>query len=324
MAFYENVKAFVVYVSSLRLRINIHPTRKVQLALLPTKEVTVPTEYSDFTDVFLEKFANVFSERTRANEHAIELEEGKQIPYGPIYSLVPVELKTFKTYIKTNLANGFIQASKSPTNALILFVCKLDGSFCLCVDYWGLNNLTIKNWYPLPLIGKFLDRLGQAKHFIQFNLTSAYHWMRIKEGNEWKTAFRTRYGHFEYQVMPFGLSNAPASFQGYINKILAEKLDIFVIVYLDDIFIYTEDPGQAHVDAVRWVLKKLRKNGLFANLKKCRFHKDKDRFLRYVMSAQGVQMEEERINVVNNWSEPKFVRDIQVFLVFPNSYHCFI
>ena len=93
------------------------------------------------------------------------------------------------------------------------------------------------------MIGESLDRLGRAKRFTQLDLTSAYHQMRIKEGDEWKTAFRTRYGHFEYQVMPFGLSNAPASFQGYINKILAEKLDIFVIIYLDDIFIYTEDQG---------------------------------------------------------------------------------
>ena len=118
------------------------------------------------------------------------------------------------------------------------------------MDYWGLNNLTIKNRYPLPLIGESLDRLGRAKRFTQLDLTSAYHRMRIKEGDEWKTAFRTRYGHFEYQVMPFGLSNAPASFQGYINKILAEKLDIFVIVYLDDILIYIEDPGQGHMEVV--------------------------------------------------------------------------
>ena len=110
--------------------------------------------------------------------------------------------------------------------------------------------------------------------------------------------------------MLFRLCNAPASFQGYINKILAKKLNIFVIVYLDDILIYTEDPGQAHVDAVRWVLEELRKNGLFANLKKCRFHKDEVRFLEYVMSAQGVRMEEKKIDAVKNWPEPKSVRDI--------------
>ena len=120
----------------------------------------------------------------------------------------------------------------------------------------------------LSLIGKSLDRLGQAKQFIQLNLTSVYYRIRIKEGNEWETAFWTRDGHFKYQVMFFELSNTPASFQGYISKILAEKLDIFVIVYLDDIFIYTKDPGQAHVDAVQCVLEELRKNGLFTKLKK--------------------------------------------------------
>ena len=125
-------------------------------------------------------------------------------------------------------------------------------------------------------------------------------------------------------MIPFGLSNAPASFQGYINKILVEKLDIFVIVYLDDILIYTEDQGQGHVKAVRWVLDLLRKNGLFANLKKCRFHKDEVRFLGYVVSSQGIRMEDERIEAVRNWPEPKSVRDIQVFIVFANFYRRFI
>ena len=180
-------------------------------------------------------------ERIKLNEHAINLENSKQPPYGPIHSLGPVELETLKTYIETHMKIGFIWPSKSLVDAPIFFNNKPFGSLCLCVDYWALNNLTIKNWYPLPLIVESLDRLGRAKRFTQLDLTSAYHQMRIKEGDEWKTAFQTRYGHFEYQVMPFGLSNAPACFQGYINKILAEKLDIFVIVYLDDILIYTED-----------------------------------------------------------------------------------
>ena len=256
----------MVHVTSLSTMV-IHPAREAQIALLVAEKVKIPTEYSDFSNVFSEEKALILSEATELNQHAIELQEGQQPLYGPIYSLGPVELETLKTYIKTNLANGFIRPSKSPAGALILFVGKPDGSLRLCVDYQGLNNLTIKNRYPLPLIGESLDRLGRAKRFTQLDLTSAYHRMRIKEGDEWKTAFRTRYGHFEYQVMPFRLSNAPASFQGYINKILAEKLDIFVIVYLDDIFIYTKDPGQGHVEAVRWVLDVLRRHGLFANLK---------------------------------------------------------
>ena len=180
------------------------------------KEITFkPSKYSDYSNVFSTENTAELPENTRMNEHTIELEK----------------------------TNGFIRLSKSPARAPIPFDRKSDGSFHLCVDYWGLNNLTIKNQYPLPLIGESLDRLGRAKRFTQLDLTNAYHRMRIREGDEWKTAFRTRYGHFEYQVMLFGLSNAPATFQGYVNKILAEKLDIFVVVYLDDILIYTEDLG---------------------------------------------------------------------------------
>ena len=306
----ENSKTFVIHVTSLSLVSGIHLDREAQIAFLLIEEVKILDEYSDFTDVFSKEKDLVLLERTKFNEHTIDLEDGKQPPYGPIYSLGPVELETLKTYIETHLKTGFIRPSKSPAGAPILFDKKPDGSLRLCVDYRGLNNLTIKNRYPLPLIGESLDRLGWAKRFIQLDLTSAYHQMRIKEGDEWKMAFQTRYGHFEYQVMPFRLSNTPASFQGYINKILAEKLDIFVIVYLDDIFIYTKDQGQGHVEAVRWVLDLLRKNGLFANLKKCRFHKDEVRFLGYVVSSQGIRMEDERIKAVRNWPEPKSVRDI--------------
>ena len=148
--------------------------------------------------------------------------------------------------------------------------------------------------------------------------------MKIKEGNEWKTAFRTRYGHFEYQIIFFRLSNAPASSQGYINKILAEKLDVFIIVYLDNILIYTKDAGQAHVDAVQWVLNKLRKHGLFAKLKKFCFHNYEVWFFGYVVSAQRVKIEDKQIEAVKNWPELKSMRDIQVFLSFANFYQRFI
>ncbi len=162
-----------------------------------------------------------------------------------------MELEILKAYIENNQASGFIRPSKSPAGASILFNKKPDSSLRLCVDYQDLNNLTIKNWYPLPLVGELLDRLGRARRFSQLNLTNIYHQMRIREGDEWKTVFRTRYGHFKYQVMPFGLINAPATFQGYINKILAEKFDVLVIVYLDNILIYTKNEGKEHVQTVR-------------------------------------------------------------------------
>ena len=133
--------------------------------MLPTEKVTMSTKYSDFANIFLEKVADVFPEQSGANEHPIELEKGKQPPYGPIYSLGPVEFEILKTYIETNLGNGFIWASKLSVDALILFVRKPNSNLCLCINCWGFNNLTIKNRYLLPLIGKFLDQIDQAKWF---------------------------------------------------------------------------------------------------------------------------------------------------------------
>ena len=189
MALDEKFETFVVHVESLNLTPGIHPDKVAQIAFLLAKKVRIPDEYSDFADVFLEDKVLVLPERIKLNEHAIDLENGKQPPYGLIYSLGLVELETLKTYIETHLKTGFIQLSKSLAGTLILFNKKPDGSFYLCVDYRGLNNLIIKNWYPLPLIGELLDRLGQAKRFTQLDLTSAYHQMRIKEGDKWKTAF---------------------------------------------------------------------------------------------------------------------------------------
>ena len=185
----KNIKAFVIHISSRGLKKAIYLAKKAKMVLLFAKEVTISAKYLDFVNVFLKDLANIFPEQTKVNEHAIKLKKSKKALYRPIYSLGPVELKTFKIYIKTNLANGFIKASKSPASTPILFLCKPNGSFYLCVDYSGLNNLTIKNKYLLLLISELLDRLDQAKRFIILDLTNAYYWIRIKEGNEWKTVF---------------------------------------------------------------------------------------------------------------------------------------
>ena len=170
----------MVHVAALDIEgtnIVIHLFWVAQIRLLKVNKasITVPTKYSDYTDIFLSELVAELPEHISINDHAIKLEDGKRPPYGPIYSLEPVELETLKAYIKTNLANGFIRLSKSPTEAPILFNHKSDGSFCLCVNYRGLNNLTIKNRYPLSLISKLLDCLGQAKQFTQLDLTNAYY-----------------------------------------------------------------------------------------------------------------------------------------------------
>ena len=247
-ALYEKSKTFVVYIAALETSpgsagITIYLSQAAQIAASKQdKALTkVPSKYADYADVFSFNLVMELPKNTGINKHAIELRDDKQPPYRPIYSLELVKLKTLKTYIKTHLKTGFIQPFKSPAGASILFNKKPDGNHWLCVNYWGVNNLTIKNQYLLLLISEALDWLGRAKQFTQLKLSSAYYQMRIRKGDEWKTAFRTWYGHFEYQVVLFRLSNAPASFQGYIKRILAKKLDVFVIVYLDNILIYIEN-----------------------------------------------------------------------------------
>ena len=199
----EEFETFVVYVAALEALlagIAIHPSQKAQIsALIRDKTPTIfLSEYVDYADIFSFKLTMELPENTGMNKQAIKLQEGKQPPYEPIYNLGPMELETLKTYIKTHLKIRFIWHFNSPVCAPILFDKKADGSFELCFKYWGLNNLTIKNWYLLPLIREALNWLSRAKQFNQLDLTSTYHQMRIKEGDEWKTAFRTWYSHFKY------------------------------------------------------------------------------------------------------------------------------
>ena len=178
------IEAQIKAQSEVHSRAQIQDEAQVGALLFDEAPTEVPVEYSDYSNVFLAENAAKLSENTGMNEHAIELEEGKEPLFGPIYILGPVELETFKIYIEINLANGFICLSKSPAGAPILFNRKSDGSLRLCVDYRGLNNITIKNRYPLHLIGESLDRLDRAKRFIQLDLTNAYHRMRIHEDDK--------------------------------------------------------------------------------------------------------------------------------------------
>ena len=162
---------YIVYVASFRstslTSLNVHPFREPQISGLIVKKAPtkVPAKYSDFANIFSPDLAMKLPKHTEINTHTIDLEEDKQLPYGPIYSLVPVELETLKTHIKSNLANSFIGPSKSPAGAPILFGKKPDGTLCLCINYQGLNNITIKNWYPLPIISESLNHLSRAKQF---------------------------------------------------------------------------------------------------------------------------------------------------------------
>ena len=284
----------------------------------------IPAEYRDLADVFSETKADELPPHRGPLDHSIPLEEGAKPSYGPIYNLSEIELQTLKQYIDTQLPKGFIRPSTSPYGAPVLFVKKPHGrGLRLCVDYRALNRSTIKNRYPLPLITELLDRMKKAKKFTKIDLRTAYNLIRIALGDEFKTAFRTRFGHFEYCVMPFGLTNAPATFQSYINQVLHEFLDVFCTAYMDDIMIYSETLEE-HVVHVRKVLQKLLDNKLYASLEKCEFHKDQISFLGYIISSNGIAMEPDRVSSIVDWPIPTSIRDIQIFLGFANFYRRFI
>ena len=222
------------------------------------------------------------------------------------------------------LASVKIRPNKSPAGSPVLFVPKPHGrGLRLCVDYRGLNKVTIANRYALPLMNELRDRVQGAKIFTKIDLKAGFHLIRIKKGDEWKTAFRTRYGHFQYNVMPFGLENAPATFQNMMNDILRDMLDAGTVVYIDDILIYSETEEQ-HVELVREVLSRLEKHSLAIEPEKCFWHQEKVDFLGYVVSAKGIEMATDKVETILKWREPQNVTEVQSFLGFANFYRRFI
>ena len=281
----------------------------LQVGLGPAE--TLPLEYQDFSDVFDEEAASQLPFDTKI-QHSIPLEEGQTAPYGPIYPLSAEELRVLREYLDKFLARGWIRKSESPAGSPILFVPKKDGGLRLCVDYRALNKVTVKNRHPLPLISETLDRLSGAAVYTKFDLRDAYHRIPIADKDIWKTAFRTRYGHFEYAVMPFGLTNAPATFQAYINEALGDLLDTICVAYLDDILIFSAT-REEHAKHVRMVLERLRQFKLYVKLSKCQFSTQEVEFLGFIVNVDGVKMDPSRVQAIQEWPRPKSYHDIQVF-----------
>ena len=282
----------------------------------------VPSEYHKFANVFSKTKAETLPPH-RSYDLKINLEEGVQPPVGPIYSLSASEQEALKNFIEENLNTGFIRPTSSLYSVLVLFVKKKDGSLRLCVDFRGLNCISKKDRYPLPLISDLLNSPRKARVFLKIDLHHAYHLVHIANSDEWKTAFRTRYGSFEWSVMPFGLTNAPVAFQQFMNNIFSDLLDACVIIYLDDILIYSNNMSKHH-QHMKEVLKRLRKAGLYAKAEKYEFHSESVEYLGYILSSSGLTMSDNKIKIIQDWLEPKKVKDIQSFLGFANFYHQFI
>jgi hypothetical protein len=298
----------------------------VLAALQPEKELesnpAAATLLAEFADVFPDQLPSELPPR-RDVDHRIELTQNSPPAARGMYRMSPGELDELKAQLKELLESGFIQPSKSPFGASVLFVKKKDGSMRMCVDYRDLNRITIKNRYPLPRVEELFDRLRGAKFFSKIDLRSGYHQVRIHPDDVPKTAFRTRYGHFEFLVLPFGLTNAPATFMHLMQSIFGPHLDVFVIVFLDDILIFSKTENE-HKQHVRKVLELLRKHKLFAKKSKCEFFQQSVSFLGHVVSAEGISMEQDKVKAITDWPRPKSSTEVRSFLGLAGYYRRFV
>jgi Reverse transcriptase (RNA-dependent DNA polymerase) len=220
--------------------------------------------------------------------------EGKEPKPQHIYSLSEKELQVLREYINENLKKGYIRPSISLARYPVLFVPKSNGKLRMCVDYRQLNTITVKNRYTLSLIHEMQDRIKGSKIFTKIDIREGYYKIRMKEGEEWKTVWGFRLGHYEQLVILFGLINAPASFQALINDIFREYLDIFVVAYLDDILIYLTNEKD-HIKQVNLVLEALGKAGMRINGPKCTFHAKEVEFLGYIVGSDGIKMDPKKV-----------------------------
>lgn len=276
----------------------------------------------------LHEYADVFSLPTslppsRSIDHRIELIPGSSPPCHATRRMSPLELEELRKQLDELLEKGYIVPSKSPYGAPILFVKKKDGTMRLCIDYRSLNDQTIKNKYPLPYIDEIFDQLRGAKYYTKIDLVSGYHQIRIHPDDIEKTAFRTRYGLYQWLVLPFGLTNAPATFTRLMQDVLSPLLDKFVINFIDDILIYSNSI-QEHEQHVREVLSLLRQHKLHAKREKCEFITTQVSFLGHVISAEGVSMDPAKIKSILEWPPLKSIKDVRSFLGLAGYYRRFV
>ena len=289
---------------------------------VPTVNTVAATILDEYRDVFpAELPAGLPPQRTI--DHRIEVIPGSTPPSRPTYRMSDVELAEVKKQLAELQQLGFIRPSKSPYGAPILFVKKKDGTLRMCIDYRALNKITIKNKYPLPRIDELLDRLHGATVFSKIDLRSGYHQVRIHPSDIDKTAFNTRYGHYEYLVLPFGLTNAPATFMHLMNSVFADYLDEFVIVFLDDVLVFSRTTEE-HKRHVRLVLQRLREHRLYANMKKCEFFQPKISFLGHVVSRDGIGMDPDKVQAIQQWPPLRTVGDVRSFLGLAGYYRKFV
>ncbi|CAI7867540.1 unnamed protein product [Closterium sp. NIES-53] len=259
----------------------------------------------------------------RPEDHKIQLEPGAQPTVRTQWRLTQPELEDLRSQIDALLEKGFIRASTSPFAALILFTPKKDGGLRMCIEYRALNRVTIKSRYPIPCTDDLLDQLREARYFSKIDLRGGCHQIRVFADDCHKTAFRTRYGSYEFTVMPFGLTNAPSTFQLTMNRIFRDLLDRCVIVYVDNILIFSKT-REHHLRDLDAVFKRLQENRLITKGSKCEFFKKELEFLGHVVSRDGIKIDPAKIKTIQEWKSPTNITELQSFLGFVNYVRRFI
>jgi hypothetical protein len=276
---------------------------------------------SEFPDVFPEELPGMPPDCEI--KFVIELVPGTAPIFKRPYRMAANQLVELKEQLQELLDKGYIHPSASPWGALVIFVPKNDGTQRMCVDYRSLNEVTIKNKYHLPRIDDLFDQLKGVCIFSKIDLRSGYHQLKIRATNIPKTAFITRYGLYEYTVMSFGLTNAPAYFMYLMNKVFIEYLDEFMVVFINNILIFSKNEEE-HDEHLRLVLQKLRENQLYAKLCKCEFWLKEVAFLGHIISEGGISVDPSKVESVLNWNTPQNVSDIRSFLGLAGYYSRFI
>ncbi|KAK1602123.1 hypothetical protein QYE76_017166 [Lolium multiflorum] len=296
----------------------------------PTSPPSGPMTRARAKAIHDKEFGDVFPEEVPAGlpplrgiEHQIDLIPGASLPNRAPYRTNPEETKEIQKQVQALLDKGYIRISLSPCAVPVILVPKKDGTWRMCVDCRAINNITIRYRHPIPRLEDMLDELSGAAVFSKIDLRSGYHQIRMKEGDEWKTAFKTKFGLYEWLVMPFGLTNAPSTFMRLMNHVLREFIGKFVVVYFDDILIYSRNESD-HTIHIRHVLQVLRDNQLYGNLEKCTFCKDKVIFLGYVVSKHGVEVDESKIEAIQNWPTPMNVSQVRSFHGLAGFYRRFV
>jgi hypothetical protein len=286
---------------------------------LPSLAVSLLQE---FEDVFQEEMPNELP-LIRGIEHQIDFVPGAAIPIRPAYRSNPEETKELQWQVEDLMSKGYVRESMSPCAVPVLLVPKKDGMWRICVDCRAINNITVKYRHPIPRLDDMLDESHGSCIFNKIDLKNGYRQIRMKEGDEWKTAFKTKYGLYEWLVMPFGLTNAPSTFMRLMNHVLRAFIGKFVVVYFDDILVYSKDLNE-HIEHLRYVFDVLKYEKLHANFKKCNFCMEKVVFLGYVVTTTGIEVNEEKVKAIKEWPMPKSITEIRSFHGLASIYRRFV